>query len=342
MFKKNPHPARGATCVLPQALLGAAAALVCAWQGSVIAADRAERYPARPVRLLIGFPPGGAADALGRIVAPRLGDALGAQWVVDNRGGAGGNIATEIAARARPDGYTLLMGLNTSLTVNPSIYANLPFNVQRDLQPIALIAAQDHLLVVHGASVEAASLMDFIALAKAKPGALNYASSGIGSTPHMAAELFKYRTGINLAHVPYKGGGPAAAAVLGGEVQVMFGTFASLLPHTRSGRLRGLAVTGAKRSQHAPELPSVAESGFPGFEMIAWLGLLAPANTPQPIVKLLHAETIKALALPEVLDALTRQGFDVMTDTPAGFATRIQQESKTWAGVVKAAGIKPE
>ncbi|MDO8596325.1 MAG: tripartite tricarboxylate transporter substrate binding protein [Sulfuricaulis sp.] len=307
------------------------------------AADAVARYPERSIRLLIGFPPGGGTDALARIIAPKLAESLGTQWVVDNRGGAGGNLATEIVARAQPDGYTLLLSLSTSLTVNPSLYGKLPFDVLRDLQPIIMLAEYDHILVVHAASVPAASLKEFIALAKSKPGSLNYSSSGIGGTPHMAAELFKHRAEVNLTHVPYKGGGPAAAAVLAGEVQVMFGTFPSLLPHTKSGRLRALATTGTKRSPLTPELPTIAESGFPGFEATGWIGLLAPAKTPQPIIKVLHSEALKALALPEVQEALSRQGlFESTTSSPAQFTAYIKQETQTWTRIIKSAGIRAE
>jgi tripartite-type tricarboxylate transporter receptor subunit TctC len=307
-----------------------------------VAAETTAPYPARPIRLVVGFPPGGASDALARILAPKLSEFQGVQWVIDNRGGAGGNIATEIVARAPSDGYTLLLGLNTSLVVNPALYGKLPFDVIRDLQPIAMLAGQDHVVVVHAASVPVSSIKDLVALAKSKPGSLNYSSSGIGSTPHMGAELFKSRSGVNLTHVPYKGGGPAAAAVLGGEAHVMFGTVASLLPHAKSGRLRALATTSAKRSPLTPDLPTIAESGFPGFEMTAWFGLLSPAKSPADIVKLLHAETIKALALPDVQEALSRQGFESTPGSPGELAARIREETQTWAKVVKSAGIRAE
>jgi tripartite-type tricarboxylate transporter receptor subunit TctC len=219
---------------------------------AVPAAD-AGAYPVRPIRLLVPFPPGGGADTLSRIVTPKLSAALGQQWVIDNRGGAAGNIATETVAKAAPDGYTLLLDFSTALTVNPSLY-KLPFDVIKDLQPIALLAGAQYMLVVHP-SVKADNIKEFIELVKANPGKLNYASAGVGSPLHLAAELFKYRGGLNIVHVPYKGGGPAAAAVLGGEAQVLFGSFASSYPHVKSGRLKGLAVTGLKRSPVAPEIP---------------------------------------------------------------------------------------
>lgn len=301
----------------------------------------AERYPARPVRLVVGFPPGGASDALARVLAPKLSELLGSQWVIDNRGGAGGNLATEIVAHGPSDGYTMLLALNTSLTVNSNLYARLPFDVGRDLRPVALLAAQDHILMVH-TSLRVASVKDLIALAKAKPGTLNYSSSGIGSTPHMAAELFKNRAQVDLTHVAYKGGGPAAAAILAGEVQVMFGTIASLLPYAKSGRLRALATTSLKRSPSTPELPTIAESGFPRFEMPVWFVLMAQAKSPDEVVSVVHAQTAKALTLADVQEALKRQGFEVTPGSPDQVATRIREETRTWANVVKAAGIRAE
>lgn len=307
-----------------------------------IAAETVTGYPSRPIRLVLGFPPGGSADALARIIGPRLSEAMGAQWVIDNRGGAAGNLATEIVARAQPDGYTLLLGLNTSLAVNPSLYGKLPFNVLRDLQPIVTLTSQDHILAVHAASVAATSVKELVALAKAKPAALNYSTSGIGSTPHMAAELFNYMAGTRMVHVPYKGGGPAVAALLAGEAQVMFGTTPSLLPYVKSGRLRALATTGSKRSAVVPELPTISEAGYPGYEMIAWLGLLAPARTPDAIIQLLYVQAVKAMGLPEVQKALSAQGFETLIADRVQFRARIEQETKTWTKVIKAAGIRVE
>ena len=312
-----------AACVALGAAAGAAAA------------DTA--YPVRPIRLMVPFPPGGGADTLARIITPKLYAALGQQWVIDNRGGAAGNIAMEVVAKAVPDGYTLLLDFSTALTVNPSLY-KLPFDVVKDLQPIVMIASAQYMLVLHS-SVKVDNIKDFIDYVKANPGKLNYASAGVGSPLHLAAELFKYRGGLNLVHVPYKGGGPAAAAVLGGEAQVLFGSFASSYPHVKSGRFKGLAVTGPKRSPIAPEIPTIAESAFPGFDVTAWYGFSGPAKLSPAIVKRLHAETLKVLQMPDVLEALSRQGLDVTPKGPVEFAAQIKSETEVWAKLIKAAGI---
>jgi tripartite-type tricarboxylate transporter receptor subunit TctC len=299
-------------------------------------------YPARPIRLLVPFPPGGGADTLARIVTPKLTDRMGQTWVVDNRGGAAGNLATEIVATAQPDGYSVLLGFNTALAVNPTLYPKLPFNVLRDLQPVTKLASAQYILVVHPA-VQAATLSEFIALAKSLPGKLNYASAGVGSPLHLAAEMFKLRAGVDLVHVPYKGGGPAAAALLGGEVQVLFGSVASTLPQVKAGKLRALAVTGLKRSAVAPALPTIAESGFPGFEVTSWYSLLVPAKTPRAIVKRVYDEALRAVRLPDVQEALGRQGLEVETSaSPEQFAAQIKAETAAWANVIRTAGIKAD
>lgn len=306
--------------------------------GLALAAGAAE-YPQRPVRLLVPFPPGGGSDTLARILAPRLTERMGQTWVVDNRGGAGGNMATEVVATAQPDGHTLLLGFNTALAVNPALYAKLPFDVLQDLQPITKLASAQYVLVVHP-SVPAATIGEFIALAKAQPGKLNYSSAGVGSPLHLAAELFKIRAGVDLVHVPYKGGGPAAAALLGGEVQVLFGSVASTLPHVKAGKLKALAVTGAKRAAVAPQLPTIAESGFAGYEVTSWYSLLAPAKTPRAVVMRIYDEALRAVKLPDVQEAFGRQGLDVETSaSPEAFAAEIRAETATWAKVIKTAGI---
>jgi len=307
---------------------------------SLSAAAADDNYPTRPVRLLVPFAPGGGADALSRIITPKMHDALGQAWVVDNRGGAAGNIAAETVAKAAPDGYTALMGFNTVLTVNPSLY-KLTYSVTRDLQPVTLLATAQYILVIHP-SVAATNLKDFIALAKQKPGSLNYASAGVGSPLHLAAELFKKRAGIDMAHLAYKGGGPAAVAVLAGEAQVLFASVASSVPQIKAGKLKALATTGAKRSKVAPDLPTIAESGFPGFEVSSWYALLVPAKTPAAIVNKIRGAAIKAVELPDVQEAMSRQGLDVETSTPQKLAARMSAETAVWAGVIKDAGIKAE
>ena len=297
-------------------------------------------YPIRPVRLLVPFAPGGGADALARIITPKLHDALGQPWVVDNRGGAAGNIAAETVARAAADGHTAFMGFNTVLTVNPSLY-KLPYSVEKDLQPVTMLATAQYILVIHP-SVQATTLKDFIALAKQKAGGLKYASAGVGSPLHMAAELFKKRTGIQMVHLAYKGGGPAAAAVLAGEAQVLFASVASSLPQVKAGRLKALATTGPKRSKVAAELPTIAESGFPGFDVSSWYALLVPAGTSANIVGRIRAAAIKAVGLPDVQEAMSRQGLDVETSTPQELAARIKSETAVWAALIKETGIKAE
>ena len=273
-------------------------------------------YPTRPVRLVLGFGAGGGTDLLARTLAPKLSEALGTTWVVDNRTGASGNLATEIVVHANPDGHTVLMVLNTQLTANPSLY-KLSFDVQRDLQPITTLGASDQMLVVHP-SVPAATLKDFIALAKQKPGAFNYASTGIGSVDHLGTELLNKRTGIKLVHVSYKGGGQASAALLAGEVQVRIGAAASTFPVVASGRLRALAIASGKRSKLAPELPTVAELGYPGYEVNVWYAFLVPARTPSRIFERIRAETMKALQLPDIQSQLDRAGVNPATQHAGG------------------------
>lgn len=321
--------------------LFAACMLLVAWSVcSTASGAAAPGYPARPIRLLIPFAPGGGADTLARIISPKLSEALGQQWVIDNRGGAAGNLAAEIVARAAPDGYTVFMGFSTVLTVNPSLY-KLPYSVDKDLQPVTLLATAQYILVLHP-SVQANTLKEFIALARQKPGSLNYSSAGVGSPLHLAAELFKKRAGVDMVQIPYKGGGPAAAAVLAGEAQVIFGSVASSMPHVKAGRLKALATTGVKRSKVAPDLPTIAESGFPGFDVSSWYAFLVPAGTPMAVVNRLHDEAVKAVAVPNVRQAMSRQGLEVETGTPQELAARIKAETTVWAGVIKDAGIRAE
>lgn len=296
------------------------------------------RYPERPVRLVVGFPPGGATDTIARIVAPRYNDLLGRPWVIDNRGGAGGNLATELVAKASADGHTVLLAASNALTSNPLLY-KLPVDVERDLAPVVLMTTAQYMLTVH-ASFKATSVSELVELAKAQPGRINYASTGIGTPQHLAAELFKMRAGIDLAHVPYKGGGPAAAALLGNEVPVMFGSLPSLLQHVRTGRVRALAVTALTRARAAPEIPTVAESGYSGFEITSWYGLLVPAQTPAAIIDVLHNTTRTMLDMPEVREAIQREGLEVTYKNPAAFARHIKSERDVIAKVVKAARMR--
>lgn len=308
--------------------------------GTAGIAHAADTYPTRPIRLLVPFAPGGGADTLARILTPKLHAAMGQTWVVDNRGGAAGNLATEIVVTATPDGHTALMGFSSALTVNPALY-KLPFRVDNDLTPVTLLATAQYILVLHS-SVAAGNLKEFVALAKAKPGGFNYASAGVGSPLHLASELFQKRAGISMAHITYKGGGPAAASVLGGETQVLFGSVASSLPHVKTGRLKALATTGARRTKVAPELPTIGEQGYAGFDVSSWYSLLLPAKTPAAIVNRVHGEVLKAVAAPDVQQAMSRQGLEPETGAPRELAERIQRETAVWAQVIRDAGIKGE
>jgi tripartite-type tricarboxylate transporter receptor subunit TctC len=309
---------------------------------AIVLADRAsaDDYPARPIRLLVPFAPGGGADTLARILTPKLSEAMGQQWVVDNRGGAGGNIAAETVVRAAPDGYTVFMGFSTVLTVNPTLY-KLGFNMAKDLQPVTLLATAQYILVLHP-SVQANTVKELIALLKAKPKSLNCASAGVGSPLHLACELLQKRAGVQLVHIPYKGGGPAAAALLAGEAQVLFGSVASSLPHVKSGRLKALATTGAARSKVAPELPTMIELGFDGFDVSTWYSLVVPSGTPAGVVARLRNEAVKAISRPDVQQLMAPQGLEAQTSTPQELASRIRAETATWADVIQSAGIKAE
>jgi len=297
-------------------------------------------YPVRPIRLLVPFAPGGGSDALARIITPRLAESLGQTWVVDNRGGAGGNLAAETVAKAAPDGYTVFLGFNTVLTVNPGLY-RLSFDMGRDLAPVTLLATAQYILVIHP-SVPANTLKEFTALARQKPGAFNFSSGGTGTPLHLAAELFSKRAGVRMVHIPYKGGGPATAALLAGEVQVLFASIASSVPQVKAGKLKALATTGLKRSKVMPELPTLDESGFPGFDVGSWYAFLVPAKTPVAIINRLRDEGIGTVALPDVQKVMAAQGLEVETSTPQELAARIKRETAVWAGVIKDAGIKAE
>jgi tripartite-type tricarboxylate transporter receptor subunit TctC len=313
-------------------LMGMAGLVAASFAGTARAEDPSA-WPTRPIRLILPFPPGGGTDGLSRIMAPKLGTELGQSLVVDNRSGASGNIATELVAKADPDGYTVLMGFNTALTMNPSLYKSLPVNVERDFKPVTMLALAQYVLVVNP-DLPVKSVQDLIALAKSEPGKLNYSSSGSGSPLHLAAELFKYKTGTNITHIPYKGGGPAVIGLLGGQAQLMFGSVTAVMPHVQAGKLRALAVTGLKRSAAAPDLPTLDELGLKGFNVTSWYGLLVPAKTSDVIVTKLAAAAQKVVKMPEIQDAMTKQGLEMSIDTPAEFANTIKTETATWAQLI--------
>jgi tripartite-type tricarboxylate transporter receptor subunit TctC len=317
------------------------AALACAAAAlSALHAAHAQTYPAKPIRIIIAQAPGSATDVVSRIIANKLQETLGQPIVIDARPGAGGTLGTEIAAKAPADGYTLFMANNSTHGSNPALYAKLPYDAVKDFSPIVFAAATPYVLSVHP-SLPVANVKQLVALAKSKPGQLNYASAGNGSTHQLSGELLKTMTGIDMVHVPYKGTTPAIAALLSGEVSVMFATVTGIQPQIKAGKAIGLAVTTAKRSNMMPNVPTVAET-LPGFEMLSWFGLLAPANTPQPIVTRLNADMIKVLALPDVRAALTAQGFEVQGGTPADFGDYIRREIAKITKIAKAANVKAE
>jgi tripartite-type tricarboxylate transporter receptor subunit TctC len=314
--------------------------LLCCIAAALPAAAAAQQYPTKPVRLIVPFPPGGGSDTLARIVSPKLGEALGQQLVIDNRPGGGTNIGAEIAAKSQADGHTLLMG-NVSHAINVTLYTRLSYNLVKDFAPVSLLASTPNIVVVHP-SVQAKSLKELIALAKAQPDKLNYASSGSGSSAHLAAELFNSMAGVKMNHVPYKGGGPAVIALVGGQCQIGFATTPSVIQHIKSGKMRGLAVTSAKRSPSTPDLPTVSESGVMGYEAGTWYGFLVPAGTPKPVVTRLHAESVKLLKAPDAKQRLDAAGFESSGTTPAEFSAYIRSEVAKWAKVVRSAGVKAD
>ena len=312
------------------------AAACVATTGTAVHAQ--QNYPAKPIRFIVPFAPGGGGDIIVRAVAQKLTQRLDVSVVVDNRTGAGGNVGTEIAAHALPDGYTLLMANVAPMAINVSVYKPLPYDPMRDFSPVTLMASFPNVLVVHPAA-PAHSIAELIALARVKPGELTYASAGNGSTTHLAAEFFRAQAGLKLIHVPYKGGGPALTDLLAGQVTMYFGSMPASLPHIRAGRLRGLGVTSLQRSRAAPDIPTVADSGFPGFEAVTWIGAVAPAGTPRAIVGRLNQEIAAVVHEPDVAQRLEAQGAEPVSDTPEAFADYIRSEIRKWAGVVRDAGI---
>jgi len=300
----------------------------------------AQTYPSKPIRFVSPYPPGGANDILARIISPRLGEFLGQQLVIENRGGATGNIGAEYVAKAPPDGYTILMGQASNLTINVSLM-KMPYDPVKDLAPVTLVATTPNLLVVHP-SLPVKTVKDLVALAKVKPGTINYASSGSGSAGHLAAELFKRVAHIEMVHIPYKGAAPALTDVVAGQAQLYFTSPISAQPFVKGGRLRMVAVTSLKRSPSMPDIPTVAESGYPDFEVVSWWGVLTPAGVSKDVLSRLHTEITKVLALPETKTKFADQGADVASDTPEQFAAYIKSEIAKWGKLIKELGVKSE
>lgn len=303
------------------------------------AASAQSKYPDRPVRIIVGFPPGTAPDVSARILAAKFAEHWGVPVTVENLTGAGSNIATERAAKSAPDGYTLLMGGNSALVVSPSLYEKLPYDPVKDLAPISQIFVAANILTVHP-DVPAKTLPELVALAKSQPGKLTYGHAGIGTSQHLAGELFKYMAKVDVTPVAYRGSTAVVPDLLGGRLTMFFGNVVNVMPLIREGKLRAFAVTSIKRSAVAPDIPTFAESGFPGFEAVPWFGLMAPAGTPADIIDKIHKETVKVLALPDVRKAMGDQGLDIIGNTPAEFAAVLTKEIPEWAKIIKEAGIK--
>ena len=299
----------------------------------------ADDYPTRPIRMIVGFAPGGGTDLTARPIAQKLSELLKQQVIVENRPGAAGNIATEQVARAAPDGYTLLMGTIAALAINPSLYGNLKYDPETDFAPVIQVVDATNVLVLHP-SVRADSVRELIALAKLK--SLSAGSSGIGATGHLSIELFNLMAGVKLVHVPYKGGGPAMGDLVGGQVQLIFATTASAIPQIKAGRIKGIAVTTARRSALMPDLPTLSEAGLPDFDANNWYGIVAPARTPRTIIDLLNADVTKILGMPDVKATLFNQGLDPAPGSPEQFGAYIRSERIKWARVIRESGAKPE
>lgn len=316
------------------ALAAAASALLM----SVNATVQAQDYPTRPVRFVVPYVPGGGVDFVGRTLAQKLSESWAHSVIVDNRPGGGTNIGSELVARSAPDGHTLLIG-GVPNTANAALYKKLSYDVVKDFSPVILLDTAPNVLAVHP-SVPAKSVRELIALAKTRRGALTYASAGIGSSNHLSGELFRTMAGVDIVHVPYKGGGAAVTDLLAGQISMYFGTTPSTMPHVRTGRLRALGVTTARRTPAAPDVPTIAESGLPGYEQSAWHGLLAPAGTPEAIITKLHAEVVRALRSPDVAERFAVQGIDVIGSSPAEFAAFIRQDLAKYEKLVKTANIR--
>jgi tripartite-type tricarboxylate transporter receptor subunit TctC len=322
-------------------LLTALTAMATALLAGVPHAALAQTYPTKPIRLICPFPPAGAVDIASRAIAGELSKALGVQVIVENKPGAGGNIGGAEAARSAPDGYTIFMTTSGISAINPALYAKMGFDPNKDLVPISALVSLNNVLVMHP-SVKANSVADLIALAKARPGMITYASSGSGTSIHMSGEMFKFLTKVDMQHIPYKGSAPAVTDLLGGQVMVMFDNIPSALPHIKAGKLRAVATTGAQRDPSLPDLPTVAEAGVPGYESGVWFGLLAPAGTPKEIIARLSAESVKATRSPEFIKRMTDLGYNVIGSTPEEMANMLKVEIARWTPIVKASGARAD
>ena len=319
---------RVAAALFAAALLHAAGAAAQAW-------------PAKPIRLMVPFPPGGSTDIVARIVAQKLAERLGQSIVIENRGGAGGTLGTAVVAKAAPDGYTLTVASTSTHVVAPGVYAKLDYDPVKDFAPVGLMAVSPYLLVVNP-SLPAKSLQELVGLAKKQPGKLNYASAGVGSTTQLAMEMLKSASGTFILHIPYNGNGPAGTALIAGQVEVLFGSLPALLPHAKSGRARALAVGTPKRSPSLPDVPTVAELGYPGFDASLWLAIMAPAGTPQPVIERLNKEIGVLVSAADTREAFDKAGTEPLTGSPADLAAMIRDGVPKYAQIIKTAGIKPE
>ena len=312
-----------------------------AMSGALQAQDAAATYPDRPVKVFVPFPPGGATDIVGREISDRLARALGQPFVVENRSGASGNIGMEAAARSAPDGYTLVVGAPQTLTINPQLFKSNPFNPQKELDPIVVVATVPNVLIINP-KLPISSVKELIAYAKERPGKVNYGSSSIGGTPHLSSELFKSMTGTDIMHIPYRGSSPALTDLMGGQIDMMFDNLPASLPHIKSGRVKALAVTTKQRSDAAPELPTMDEAGVPGFESQGWFSLLAPAGTPPAILEKINAEVNKILATDSFKERLANVGAQPMGGSIADFRQLLDTETQRWSKVIEFADIKVE
>jgi tripartite-type tricarboxylate transporter receptor subunit TctC len=301
----------------------------------------AQPYPAKPIRFVVPYPPGGPLDVIARLTAQKVAEGTKQPVIVDNKPGAGGNIGADLVAKSAPDGYTILMGAVATHAINPTLYASIPYDAARDFTPVTQLASTPNVLIVNPA-IQAANVREFIAYAKANPGKLNFGSGSTGSAGHLAGELFKTMAGVDLVHVPYKGAAPAMQDLIGGQIQVMFDNLASAQGQVRAGKVRALAVTTAQRSALAPDLPTIAESGLPGFDISTWFGIFVPAGTPRDVVDRLHTEFVKALAAPDVREKMVNLGAEPVGNKPEEFAAYIRREAEKYARVIKASGAKAD